>query len=71
MTIDTSRQDRNETIRMALLAALGHHKPDYRSVGRLDKSAKVLADFVIGALDELHGNGENTNTDLSGRINPQ
>lgn len=38
---------------MAVLAALMHHKPDYRSPGRLDEAAKVIGRFVIGALNDM------------------
>lgn len=47
---------------MAILAALMHHKPDYRSPGRLDQAAKVIGEFVIGALDDLGVGGEKTST---------
>lgn len=47
------KAERNMAIRASILAALGHHKPNYRSVGRLDESAKIIANFVVGALDEL------------------
>jgi hypothetical protein len=43
----TERLERNESIRAAVLAALMHHKPDYRSPTKLDEAAKIIADFVI------------------------
>lgn len=52
------KQDQIEAIRMAILAALMHHKPDYRSPARLDHAAKVIGDFVVGALDDLNAKME-------------
>jgi hypothetical protein len=40
------------TIQCAVLAALMHVKPDYRSPERLDDAARVIADFVIGAIGD-------------------
>ena len=43
---------RREKIELAVLAALMHHKPDYRSASKLDEAAKVIADFVEAELDK-------------------
>jgi hypothetical protein len=43
---------RLEIIQSAILAALGHVKPDYRSPRQLDETARQIAVFVDGALDE-------------------
>lgn len=42
---------RREKIEMAVLAALMHHKPDYRSPAKLNEAAKVIANFVEAQLD--------------------
>lgn len=39
-----------DIIEGAVLAALGHIKPDYRSTKRLNDAAKVIAEFVMAAL---------------------
>lgn len=57
---------RSEQIQAAVLAALGHVKPDYRSPKQLDETASVIARFVEGALPaprmvvryDEHGNPE-------------
>jgi hypothetical protein len=43
---------REETIQMAVLAALGCTTIDYRSASRLDKAAGQIARFVEHALTE-------------------
>jgi hypothetical protein len=43
---------RREKIKMAIFAALMHHKPDYRSGAKLGEAAKVIADFVEAELDK-------------------
>lgn len=43
---------RHAIIQMAVLAALMHVKPDYRSPRRLDECASTIADFVEGALKD-------------------
>ncbi len=45
--------DRNTEIQAAILAALMHHKPDYRRPVTLDKSASIIANFVIDKLDAM------------------
>lgn len=40
-------------VEMGVLAALGHHKPNYRSVRSLGKSASIITDFVVHAIGEL------------------
>ena len=47
-----NRSARREKIELAVLAALMHHKPDYSSGAKLDKAAKVIADFVEAELDK-------------------
>lgn len=37
-------------IQMAVLAALMHHKPDYRSPKKLDEAAAIITDFVMAAM---------------------
>lgn len=57
---------RLETIQRAILAALGHVKPDYRSAAALDNAAGVIAQFVDGELKvprvavhfDEHGNAD-------------
>jgi hypothetical protein len=48
-----ARSDRDQIIQAAIFAALGHHKPDYRSPRLLDKAATVIQRFVSAALDEV------------------
>jgi hypothetical protein len=38
-------------IERAVMAALMHHKPDYRSPRRLNEAAAVIAAFVEGELE--------------------
>ncbi len=44
--------EREHAICMAVLAALMHHKPDYRSPKRLDEAAQIITKFVLEALAE-------------------
>lgn len=44
--------DARHKIEIAALAALTHHKPDYRSPRKLDEAAKVIADFVEAELNK-------------------
>lgn len=43
---------RREKIQMAILAALMHHKPDYRSPRKLDEAAKIITEFVEAELNK-------------------
>lgn len=47
---DNHGPSQHAVIQRAVFAALGHVKPDYRSPGRLDKCASVIADFVEAEL---------------------
>ena len=47
-----AEEERNQKIERAILAALMHVKPDYRSPSRLDDCARTIAQFVIAELDQ-------------------
>jgi hypothetical protein len=44
-------RDRLHVIERAVMAALMHHRPDYRNANTLDASASVLARFVEAELE--------------------
>jgi hypothetical protein len=49
-----SGMTQRDVIQQAILAALMHVKPDYRSARKLDECAGVITDFVEGALRDMN-----------------